>query len=110
MSRGDLIAVVLAGDYGKPRPALVVQADAFAGLPALSVLPLTSTVHDETLLRVTVSPNAENGLRAVSQVMVDKASTVGRGRTGGRMGRLDATTLRTVDAALARFPGLPAAA
>jgi mRNA interferase MazF len=110
VSRGDLLAVVLAGELGKRRPALVVQADAFALLPAVTVLPLTSAVHEEPLLRVTVSPRAENGLRAVSQVMVDKASTVRRGELGGKMGRVDAATLRRVDVALARFLGLAAAA
>jgi hypothetical protein len=35
MQRGDLITVALQGDAGKPRPALVIQADHFANLPTL---------------------------------------------------------------------------
>lgn len=27
MKRGDIITVALSGDYGKPRPAVVVQND-----------------------------------------------------------------------------------
>jgi mRNA interferase MazF len=40
MKRGDLVAVALSGDYGKPRPALIVQADHFAALPSMAVLTL----------------------------------------------------------------------
>ncbi len=28
--RGDLVTVALQGDYGKPRPALIIQFDFFA--------------------------------------------------------------------------------
>ena len=57
MQRGDLITVALQGDAGKPRPALVIQADHFANLPTLIVLPLTSTILDLPLVRVTVEPD-----------------------------------------------------
>jgi mRNA interferase MazF len=29
MKRGDVVTVAAAGDYGKPRPAVIVQTDAF---------------------------------------------------------------------------------
>jgi mRNA interferase MazF len=106
LTRGDLVAIALSGDYGKPRPAMVIQADAFAALPSVTVLPLTGTVHEAPLLRITVDPAPENGLRKRSQVMVDKASTVPRTKLGARLGRLDATTLRQVETALAVFLGL----
>jgi hypothetical protein len=35
MRRGDLVVVSLPGDYGKPRPALVVQCDWFAEHPSV---------------------------------------------------------------------------
>ena len=45
MRHGDLVTVALRGDAGKPRPALIVQADdLFADLPTIVVLPLTSCV------------------------------------------------------------------
>jgi len=31
MMRGDIFAVILTGDYGKPRPAIIVQSDLLAG-------------------------------------------------------------------------------
>lgn len=105
MRRGDLVTVVSSGDYGKPRPALIVQADAYAGHPSLTVLPLTSELHDMPMLRVTVEPG-ETGLRLRSQVMVDKATTIPRAKAGSRIGRLDEATLASVGRALAMFLGI----
>lgn len=101
--RGDVVTVALSGDHGKPRPALVVQADVFDAIPSVTVLPLTSQLTDATFIRITVPPAPANGLRVVSQVMIDKAITVSRGRIGGVIGRLDAEALGTVGAALSRF-------
>ena len=105
MRRGDLMTIASPGDFGKPRPALVVQADAWAEHPSITVLPLTSELHDTPLLRVTVEPDEDNGLRLWSQVMVDKATTIPRGKAGGRIGRLDEAALGTVSRALAAFLG-----
>ena len=106
MSRGDLITVALPGDYGKPRPALIVQADAFLDLDSLTILRLTSDRYDAPLVRVDVSPKPGNGLRWESQIMIDKAATVPKARIGQRIGRLDGITMRKVDELLARFLGL----
>ena len=106
MRRGDLVTIAVSGDYGKPRPALVVQSDAFELHPSVTVLPLTSEMHDTPLFRVTVEPGRSTGLRRVSQVMVDKATTVPRARIGQRIGSLDASTLRAVELALRGFLGL----
>ncbi len=78
MKRGDLVTVVTSGDYGKPRPALIVQADAYAEHPSVTLLPLTRELHDLPLLRVTVEPGEGTGLRRRSQVMVHKATTIPR--------------------------------
>lgn len=106
MRRGDLVTIAIGGDYGKPRPALVVQDDAFAALLSVTVLRLTSELHDAPLLRVTVQPTPENGLRTVSQVMIDKAVTVPRERIGSVIGRLDSAGLQAVSRALMGFLGL----
>ena len=105
MRRGDLVTVATSGDYGKPRPALIVQADAYAEHPSITVLPLTSALHDMPLLRITVEPGEETGLRLRSQVMVDKATTIPRVKAGTLIGRLDAATLADVGRALASFLG-----
>ena len=99
------MTVVTSGDYGKPRPALIVQADAYADYPSITVLPLTSELHDVPLLRITVEPGKGTGLRHRSQVMVDKATTIPRAKAGSLIGRLDETTLTEVSQALGAFLG-----
>jgi len=106
VKRGDLVTVVSSGDYGKPRPALIVQADLYAEHPSLTVLPLTSELHDMPPLRITVEPGEGTGLRLRSQVMVDKATTIPRAKAGTRIGRLDEATLASVGRALAAFLGV----
>jgi len=104
--RGDLVTVALQGEQGKPRPALVVQADHFAGLAGVTVLPITGTLLDAPLVRVDVEPNSQNGLAKQSQVMVDKPQTPPRSKVGAVFGRLDDATMLAVNRTLALFLGL----
>ena len=104
--RGDIVILALLGDFGKPRPALVVQADLFAAHTTVTVLLFTSTLVDAPLLRVTVSPNYENGLLQPSQVMVDKTMTIKRSKLGKVIGHLDAATLVEIERRLAVFLGI----
>lgn len=104
--RGDLVTIALQGDFGKPRPALVIQADWFAAHATVTVLPVTSAWVDAPLLRVAVQPSADNGLQMPSQVMVDKAMTVQQSKLGPAFGRIDADTLLEVERCLAVFLGL----
>ncbi|ENS4524482.1 type II toxin-antitoxin system PemK/MazF family toxin [Salmonella enterica] len=106
MKRGDLITVAMQGDFGKPRPALVIQADSFDGLPTVSVLPVTGTLITAPLLRVTVEPDKENGLNKISQVMIDKVITVKRDKTGQVFGRLDINVMTEIERRLALFLGI----
>lgn len=76
MTRGDLVTIAVHGDFSKPRPALVIQADHFSEHASVTVLPITSVLVAVPLFRVTMQPSTENGLRKSSQVMVDKAMTV----------------------------------
>src|SRR5215469_10416756 len=83
MRRGDLITVALPGDFGKPRPALVIQSDLFNEThPTVTVLPLTSDLRNAPLFRVLVEPSPENGLEKVSQIMIDKPITFLRTKIG----------------------------
>nr|WP_255705886.1 MULTISPECIES: type II toxin-antitoxin system PemK/MazF family toxin [unclassified Ectothiorhodospira] len=36
----------MQGDFGKPRPALVIQANQFSDNASLTILPITSTLVD----------------------------------------------------------------
>ena len=105
MQRGDFVTVALQGDFGKPRPALVIQADAFAD-HATSVLLVSSTIIEAPLLRVTITPTSANGLRQPSQIMIDKAMTVMRKKIRETFGRLDADALIEVERRLAVFLGI----
>lgn len=106
MRRGDIVTVALQGDQGKPRPALVVQSDLFAELPAVTLLPITGTMIEATVFRVTVDPSGLNGLAKRSQIMVDKPQTPSREKVGSVIGRLDDVALVTVNRAMAVFLGL----
>jgi mRNA interferase MazF len=106
VKRGDLIIVASPGDYGKPRPALIIQSDSFADLPSVTVLPLTSELHDAPSLRISVEPSQTNGLERPSQVMIDKATTVPRTKIGSRIGGLDEASLSRVSVALSIYLGL----
>ena len=107
MRRGDLVTVAAAGDYGKPRPAVIVQTDAFPESHAsVVVCQLTSDLADAPDFRVTIDPSPENGLRLTSQVMADKPVTVRRERIGPRFGRLGDRDMARLGAALAFVLGL----
>ena len=105
MKRGDVVTVVLPGFYGKPRPALIVQSDFFNEHPSVTILPITSELRDTPLFRVTVRSTPENGLLKTSQVMVDKTHTVPRDKIGTVLGRLDDTTMLSVNRGFALFLG-----
>lgn len=104
--RGDLVTVSMQGDFGKPRPALVIQANPFSDHSSVTVLPITSTLVAAPLLRITIHPSAENGLQKPSQVMVDKAMTVCRDKLGVAFGRINADALLEVERCLAVFLGI----
>jgi mRNA interferase MazF len=107
MRRGDLVTVAATGDYGKPRPAVIVQTDAFPDNHAsVVVCQLTSELADAPDFRVVIDPTPENGLRFTSQVMADKPVTVRRERIGQKIGRLGNQDMARLNAALAFVLGL----
>lgn len=107
LKRGDLVAVAMRGDYGKPRPALVLQSDLFNDAHAsVTVAPVTSSIVDAPLFRLTIEPSRGNGLRSVSQIMVDKVTTVRRERLGQPIGRLDESAMLRVNRALVLWLGI----
>jgi mRNA interferase MazF len=107
-TRGDIVVVATRGTYsGKPRPTLVVQSDLFNETHAsVTVCPITSDCIDAPLFRVSVPPGARTGLRASSQVMVDKVVSVPRSSIAKRLGRCEGAELDLVDEALRRWLAL----
>jgi len=106
IKRGDIVLCVIAGNFGKPRPALVLQSDLFNPTHAsVTLLPITSHLIDTPLFRVPIRAGKLNGLKKNSQVMVDKITAVRRDRIRERIGRVSPTVLQTTEQALLRFLG-----
>ncbi|MBL8568787.1 MAG: type II toxin-antitoxin system PemK/MazF family toxin [Phreatobacter sp.] len=107
MRRGDVVLVAVAGDYGTPRPAVIVQTDAFPlGHGSMVICRMTTVIVDAADFRITVEPSTSNGLRSISQVMADKPVTVRRDRLGETIGRLAPNEMARVGVALAFVLGL----
>jgi len=107
MRRGDVVTVAATGDYGKPRPAVIVQTDALPAEHASVVIcQMTSECSDAPDFRITIEPTAKNGLRVRSQVMADKPVAIRRERIGREVGRLDDKDIARLNIALAFVMGL----
>ena len=106
MKRGDLVTIALQGDFGKPRPALVVQSNFFDGIPTSAVLPITSSLLNTPILRISVKPDKHNNLRKNSQVMVDKITTLRSSKIGPPFGVADDDLMLEVTKSLMVFLGL----
>jgi mRNA interferase MazF len=106
MRRGEFVTIAMQGDFGKPRPALVIQSNQFDQHATVTVLPVTGTLVDAPLLRITVEPTGENGLQKPSQVMVDKTMTVKRDKVGPAFGNVDEDTMVEIERCLAVFLGI----
>ena len=78
MKRGDLVTIAMQGDFGKPRPALILQSDVF------------SDIHET----ITVAP------------LSSKIISVRKEKIGKVIGSLDDTILVRVNRALALWLGL----
>lgn len=105
MKRGNLVTVALPGDYGRPRPALVVSSDEFQPRNYVTVLPLTSTVFDTVDIRHTLDPDRINGLKKISQVMVDMPATVKVEKVGLVIGKIGDDEMLVVESLLALYLG-----
>lgn len=107
MTRGDIVLVVVSGDYGKPRPAVVVQTDLVNETHAsIVVCPLSSHLQDAPLFRLEVLPDKENGLRKPSQIMVDKILAVRRDKIRQVIGRIDENLILQLSRSLALWLGI----
>ncbi|HEY1453338.1 MAG TPA: type II toxin-antitoxin system PemK/MazF family toxin [Roseiarcus sp.] len=89
MKRGDLVTVSAPRDYGKPRPAVVVQSDWLTATDSVLVALLTSALVEAPLYRLTIEPSPVNGFKAPSQVMIDKIVAIPRKKCGSVIGRLN---------------------
>lgn len=107
MRRGDIVAVVIQGEFGKPRPAVVIESDRLPPTDTVLVCLMTSTLQDDApYRRHRVDPSALNGLRIVSEIMVDKVFAVRRGKCGQHIGALERPVLQQLTRKLGLVIGL----
>ena len=107
MKRAEIWTVAGGPDYvGKPRPAVILQDDAFEGTASITLCPFTTHLVDAPLMRLPVAPTTQNGLKVTSHVMVDKITTVAKSKLEKRVGKLAAEDLIRLNRAVLVFLGL----
>jgi mRNA interferase MazF len=107
MKRGEVWTVAGGPDYArKPRPAVIVQDDAFSDTASITICALTTAALSASLARVVIEPSPFNGLRVISQIMADKVTSVSRTKLGRRIGRLSDGDMARLDRVLLVFLGL----
>lgn len=109
MKRGEIWIVAGGSDYaGKPRPAVILQDDAFDATASITICPFTTHAVDAPLIRLPIEPSDRNGLRSASHVMIDKITTVSKKKLESRVGRLSKEDIVRVNRAVIVFLGLAA--
>ena len=107
VKRGDIWTVAGGPDYaGKPRPAVILQDDAFDATASVTLCPFTTHAVDAPLVRLLVEPSDRNGLRTASRLMVDKITTVSKTKLESRVGRISDEDIIRVNRAVVVFLGL----
>lgn len=107
MKRGEIWTVAGGADYvGKRRPAVILQDDAFDGTVSVTICPFTTHGVDAPLMRLSIEPSDENGLRAPSQLMIDKITTISKKKLEDLVGRLADKDIVRLNRAVVVFLGL----
>lgn len=107
MKRGDIVLSVLQGHLGKPRPAVIVQADELGpNRLTIVICPTSSDIADTEAFRPVIMPSPLNGLRKPSMVMTDKIVAVRRERLRAVIGQLASEDTRKLEQALMLVLGL----
>jgi len=107
MKRGDVVTCALAGDYGKPRPAVIIQSDLFNPTHAsIVVCPVTSHIVNAPLFRVDIPCDSKTGLKKESQIMVDKLTAIRADRIKNSIGSLNIKQRAELDKAVKLWLGI----
>ena len=107
MKRGNVVTVAIQGDFGKPRPALVLQSDVFSDIHAtVTVALISSEIVQAPIFRLDIEPNETNGLSRPSQVQIDKIMSIRSEKIGSVIGELNDIMMVRVNRALALWLGL----
>src|SRR6056297_2021622 len=108
MRRGDIVTVISSGDFGKPRPAVIIQGDSLnLAKPNSTIVALiTSSLQDAPLLRLTLEPSPESGLKKLSQIQSNRIMSIRTDRIGANIGRLNGNQQAELNRLLALSIGL----
>ena len=107
MNRGEVWTQSGGPGYtGKPRPAVIVQTDLIADTGSVITCGITTYRNPALRSRPPIEPDATNGLRERSEVMIDKISAVAREKLGSCLGSLSVDDMARVDDALLLMLGL----
>jgi mRNA interferase MazF len=107
MKRGNVVTVAMQGDFGKPRPALVLQSDVFSDIHAtVTVALISSNLMQAPIFRLDIDPDESNGLTKPSQVQIDKIQSIGIEKIGAIIGELSDVMMVRVNRAMALWLGL----
>ena len=106
LKRGDIVTITPAGDFNKPRPAVVLQNFSPAGMETVTIVPLTSDLKRLPSIRVPVAPTPQNGLRTPSEIMTDNVQTILRRRIGQIIGHLEEDVVQLMAESVGVFLGL----
>jgi len=107
VTRGEIWTIAGGSDYaGKPRPAVILQDDAFDATASVTVCPFTTHHVDAPMIRLSVAPSEQNGLRTASRLMIDKVTTVSRTKLQRHVGRLSDKDIVRLNRAILVFLGL----
>ena len=107
MKRGDVVVMVAQGDFGKPRPAVIVQTDMLNPTHStILVCPISSNSYEAQLYRIKIAPTKMNGLKKPSHIMADKATALLKQRIKKRIGCLTEDELMELEKSLGFVLGL----
>ena len=107
MKRGEIWTVAAGTGYaGKPRPVVILQDDRFDATDSLTICAFTTDPTNAPLFRLPIEPDELNGLRAPCRLMVDKITTVPKGKVGARIGRLRDEDMLRLNRAVLVFLGM----
>ena len=101
IERGNIVICALSGDYGKPRPAVVIQSDLFNPThPSITLCPITSHLIDAPLFRISLTPSDLTGITLTSQIMIDKVTTIKSEKITKKIGKISSEEMVKLNDAL----------
>jgi mRNA interferase MazF len=96
----------MSGDFGKPRPAIVLQTDTVIYTDTVLICLITSDLTQHNPFRVDVPSSPQTGLTKPSQIMAEKTYAVLRRKCGPVFGRVNNEVLDPLRTALVFVMGL----